>query len=452
MANASNPTLQALLEKAGEVRLDQLDVLRADDSPIADVLNLIIEAAIHAGTSDVHIEPRDGFVQVRYRIDGLLRSIRRLPSSLFLALTARIKVLADLQVEELKLAQTGRFRLPLDGRQYTIHVSTLPIADGEKVVLHIIDESNQALTLEALGLWGQNLRALNAAITQPHGLVLVSGPSGSGISTTLYAILASLNSPRVNIATIEDPVDYHLPGINQTQVNQRSGMTIASGLKAILQQDPNIIMISDLCGREATELALQAAGSGRLVCAGQHADTPEAAIRHCIGVGSEPFLVASTVRAAVGQRLVRRLCTRCRQEYKLPKDETTQLLGLFGIKTKQQLATLHELEQAAIKEGVGKELKQQATTAGAISRLFKASEKGCNHCAHTGYRGSIGIYEVLAMSDQLQRLIVSYATSAVIQQQAMEDGMLAMKVDGLVKVLRGLTSIEEVVRVTSAIK
>jgi type IV pilus assembly protein PilB len=443
-----NDTLQSLLEEASKVTPDQLTVLRDDSSPIAQVVNLVLEAAIHSGTSAVHIEPRAGFVQVRYRIDGLLRNIRKLPHNLFTGIVARIKVLADLQIDEQQVPQSGRFELTVDDKHYSFHVSTLPVADGEKMVLTIHDEAAKALAFEELGYWGESLKAFNQAVVQPHGLIIVSGMIGSGVSTNLYSILNVLNNSNVNIATVEDPIAYRLPGTNQTRLSHRAGISFASGLRAILRQDANVIMVSDVRDGETANLLVQAAGSGRLVIAGFRASGAAAALAHLVAMNTEPYLLASTMRTVVGRRLVRHLCTVCRQEYKPSREEVARIFDSFGLKNKTQLAVLHKLELQAAKEDMGgKTLKDLALGDGTITRLFKPKERGCEACAHSGYKGMVGICEVLPNSDIIQRLIVSKASAQILGQQAVEDGMVPLGSDGFVKMLRGETSAQELLRV-----
>lgn len=419
----------------------------AEDSPIAQTINLLLEYAIRSNASDIHIEPREDYVQVRYRIDGVLKEVNRLPQSVEGALVSRVKILANLKIDEHRVPQDGRFKIKVGGKQFALRVSTLPIADGEKIVMRILDESNRAVSLVDLGYWGKSLATINEAITQPDGMVLVTGPTGSGKSTSLFSILTTLNTPAVNISTIEDPVEYKIPGVNQTQTNSKAGMTFASGLRALLRQDPNIIMVGEIRDGETADLGVQAALTGHLVFSTLHTNNAATCLPRLLDMGIEPFLIASTVKAVVGQRLVRRLCSVCRQSYTPEKDEIDALVRLFNLKGEQSINYIHELESSAIKQQVGGDTPA-GTSETTIQTLWRASPEGCEECNHTGYRGRIGIYEVLGSSVPVQKLIMANATSNDLQDQAIKEGMITMQTDGLVKSLRGNTTVEEVLRVT----
>jgi type IV pilus assembly protein PilB len=262
----------------------------AEDSPIAQTVNLLLEYAIRSQASDIHIEPRENFVQVRYRIDGVLKEVNQLPRNVLGALVSRIKILANLKIDERRVPQDGRFKIKVAGKQYALRVSTLPIADGEKVVMRILDESNQAVTLEQLGYWGHSLSVITEAIAQPNGMVLITGPTGSGKSTSLFSVLTMLNKPDVNISTIEDPVEYKIPGVNQTQTNAKAGMTFANGLRALLRQDPNIIMVGEIRDGETANLGVQAALTGHLVFSTLHTNSAAGVLPRLLDMGIEPFL------------------------------------------------------------------------------------------------------------------------------------------------------------------
>lgn len=429
----------------------------AEDSPIAKTVNLIVEYGVKAGASDIHIEPREGFVIVRYRVDGLLREANKLPRKVLGALVSRIKILADLKIDEHRAPQDGRFKIVVGAQTYALRVSTLPIVDGEKVVMRILNESSTPASLQELGFWGQALLTLQEAIVQPHGMVLVTGPTGSGKSTTLFSVLSMLNTPDVNISTVEDPVEYRIQGVNQTQVNPMAGMTFESGLRALLRQDPNVIMVGEMRDKQTADLGVQAALTGHLVFSTLHTNNAATCLPRLLDMGVEPFLIASTVRAVVGQRLVRRLCVDCRQSAAPDTATLKHLEKTFHIEAAGGLKHLHELEQQALKDGIGQGTagKSKATsdelntTATTITKLYKASEDGCESCNHSGYRGRIGIYEVLSNSPAIQSLIVGNVTSEKLNEAAVKDGMLSMQLDGLVKALRGQTTIEEILRVTS---
>jgi type IV pilus assembly protein PilB len=432
-------------DEAEEV--DESDL--AEDSPIAQSVNLIIEYGVKAGASDIHIEPREGFVVVRYRIDGLLREANKLPRKTLGALVRRIKILSNLKIDEHRAPQDGRFKVQVGGNVYALRVSTLPIVDGEKVVMRILNESTKAASLEELGFWGSAKETVEHAIVQPHGMILVTGPTGSGKSTTLFSVLSILNSPNVNISTVEDPVEYRIPGVNQTQVNPIAGMTFDSGLRALLRQDPNIIMVGEIRDGETAELGVQAALTGHLVFSTLHTNNAATCLPRLLDMGIEPFLIASTVRAVIGQRLVRRLCTTCRQSHAPTEAEARQLARAFGIDKSEIMSKVHQLEKQALEGNIGKAVKDLGSTPSKIQTLYKANPDGCNVCNHTGYKGRIGIYEVLHNSEAIQTLIVGNSTSEKLQVTAISEGMLTMQLDGFIKALRGESTIEEVLRVTA---
>ena len=419
----------------------------AEDSPIAQTVNLLLEYAIRSNASDIHIEPREQFVQVRYRIDGVLKEVNRLPKNVLGALVSRIKILSNLKIDERRIPQDGRFKIKVAGKQYALRVSTLPIADGEKVVMRILDESNQAVTLEQLGYWGHSLAVINQALTEPNGMILVTGPTGSGKSTSLFSVLSMLNTPEVNISTIEDPVEYKIPGVNQTQTNSKAGMTFASGLRALLRQDPNIIMVGEIRDGETANLGVQAALTGHLVFSTLHTNNAATCLPRLLDMGIEPFLIASTVKAVVGQRLVRRLCMNCRQSYVPDQTEVAEITRLFHLAPGQNFYYIHQLEAQAIVQKVGGETPW-GTTDTTIAALWRPNPNGCDECNHTGFKGRVGIYEVLGTSREIQKMIIGGNTSNEIQDQAVAEGMTTMLTDGLIKAIRGNTTVEEVLRVT----
>lgn len=418
----------------------------SEDSPIAKTINLLLEYAIRSSASDIHIEPRETFIQIRYRIDGVLHEVNRLPRNVSGALISRVKILANLKIDERRVPQDGRFKIKVAGRQYALRVSTLPIADGEKIVMRILNESNQAVTLQELGYWGHSLKTLSNALNEANGMVLITGPTGSGKSTSLFSILTLLNTPDVNISTIEDPVEYKIPGVNQTQTNPKAGMTFSSGLRALLRQDPNIIMVGEIRDGETANLGVQAALTGHLVFSTLHTNNAATTLPRLLDMEIEPFLIASTVRVVVGQRLVRRLCTNCRQEYQPDQSEQASVLDSFHL-TANDIATVHGLNTQAASEKLGEEAAL-STSEESILSLWKASPEGCTECNGSGFKGRIGIYEVLGNSHAIERLIMANATSTQIQSQAITEGMLTMQTDGLIKALRGLTTVEEILRAT----
>jgi type IV pilus assembly protein PilB len=441
-------------DDAIEDDIDEDDL--AEDSPVAQTVNLIIEYGIKAGASDVHIEPRETYVVVRYRIDGILREANKLPRKLLGALISRIKILSNLKIDEHRAPQDGRFKIEVGGLVYALRVSTLPVLDGEKVVMRILNESTKAADFTELGFWGSALEELNHAIVQPHGMVLVTGPTGSGKSTTLFSVLSLLNTPTVNISTVEDPIEYHIVGVNQTQVNPVAGMTFTNGLRALLRQDPNIIMVGEIRDAETADLGVQAALTGHLVFSTLHTNNAATCLPRLLDMGIEPFLIASTVRVVIAQRLVRRLCIVCREA--ITPDETVlaQLKKTFNLEAHGGFKHMNQLETEALKDGIGvvngvdeshlNDLSSNATT---ITRIWRAHEDGCDACSHSGYKGRIGIYEVLTNNASMQKQIIGNVSGEVIEQTAIDNGMITMQLDGFIKSIRGQTTIEEILRVTT---
>lgn len=430
---------------------DENEIIReedvSEDSPIAKTVNLLLEYAVRSGASDIHIEPRENYIQLRYRIDGILKETNQLPKNIANALVSRVKILANLKIDERRVPQDGRIKIRLGGRKFAFRVSTLPITDGEKVVMRVLNESSEALPLEKLGYWGKSLDTINNALTEPNGMVLVTGPTGSGKSTSLFSVLSKLNTPDVNISTIEDPVEYKIPGVNQTQTNNKAGMTFASGLRALLRQDPNIIMVGEIRDRETANLGVQAALTGHLVFSTLHTNNAATTLPRLLDMGIEPFLIASTAKAVVGQRLVRRLRHETRIKYIPTEEEKQTMIRLFNLRPGQTFAYIHELEKQAAAAGIGGD-SPIATDENGINFLWKQNENDNDDGAHGGFKGRIGIYEVLGMSNELQRLITANATANEIQNQAIEEGMITMQTDGLIKALRGDTTLGEVMRAT----
>ncbi|MEI6228823.1 MAG: GspE/PulE family protein [Candidatus Saccharibacteria bacterium] len=418
-----------------------------EDSPIAQTVNILLEYAIRSNASDIHIEPREGYVQVRYRIDGMLREVNRLPKSVIGALISRIKILSNLKIDEHRVPQDGRFKITVAGKQYALRVSTLPVADGEKIAMRILDESNKAMTLESLGYWGTSLNLVKDAITNPNGMILITGPTGSGKSTSLFSILSTLNSPNVNISTIEDPVEYKIPGVNQTQTNTKAGMTFANGLRALLRQDPNIIMVGEIRDSETADLSVQAALTGHLVFTTLHTNDAATCLPRLLDMNIEPFLIASTVRVVIGQRLVRKLNPKTRKNYQPTDQEKQMIVKMFNLRPDQDFRYIHELEKQAAAEGIGGDTPL-STDENGINILWSADDKDNASGATGGYVSRIGIYETLYNSTNIQKLIMKGATSSEIQAQAITEGMLTLQTDGLIKALRGETTIEEVIRMT----
>lgn len=443
-------------KELGEIISDQDDSSKnetvreediAENSPIAKTVSLLLEYAVRSGASDIHIEPRETFIQVRYRIDGVLKEMNQLPKNLANALVSRIKILSNLKIDERRVPQDGRIKIRLRGKKYAFRVSTLPITEGEKVVMRVLNESSEALPLEQLGYWGKSLATINHALSEPNGMVLVTGPTGSGKSTSLFSVLSRLNTPDVNISTIEDPVEYKIPGVNQTQTNNKAGMTFASGLRALLRQDPNIIMVGEIRDGETANLGVQAALTGHLVFSTLHTNNAATTLPRLLDMGIEPFLIASTVKAVVGQRLVRRLRHETRVQYVPTEEEKQAAVKLFNLQPGQGFAHIHELEKQAAAMGIGGSTPL-ATDENGIKFLWRQDSDDNNDGSHNGFKGRVGIYEVLDMTTNIQKLITANATANEIQDQAIAEGMITMQTDGLIKALRGDTTLEEVMRVT----
>ncbi len=415
-----------------ETELNEALKKMAEQIPIIRVVDTLLEYAIFEKASDIHIEPEEENVLVRYRIDGVLHEVMTLPKIVQSALAARIKVLSNLKIDEHRLPQDGRFKLQNKEYNISFRVSTIPVFDGEKVVMRLLDETAKALTLEQLGFQHSNLDRINSNVKKPHGALLVTGPTGSGKSTTLYSILTMLNNKAVNISTIEDPVEYRMPGVNQMQVNPKIGLTFAMGLRALLRQDPNIIMIGEIRDQETAEEAVHAAMTGHIVLSTLHTNNAAASLPRLLDIGIEPYLIASTVNVVVAQRLVRVICPDCIASYK-PDEATLKSISIFN---------LDKLIKVMIREGaVAKKIKS-------ISELTFYRGSGCAKCARTGYKGRLGIHEVLEVTPEVQQLIVARATTQQLQDKAEEQGMILMWEDGFIKASLGVTTIDEILRVS----
>jgi len=410
----------------------------AENSPIAQTVNLLLEYAIKSNASDIHIEPREDYVQVRYRIDGVLKEVNKLPRNVHGALVSRIKILSNLKIDERRVPQDGRFKIKVSGKQYALRVSTLPIADGEKVVMRILDESNQAVKLDQLGYWGLSLATVKDAMAQPNGMILVTGPTGSGKSTSLFSVLSELNTPDVNISTIEDPVEYKIPGVNQTQTNAKAGMTFASGLRALLRQDPNIIMVGEIRDGETANLGVQAALTGHLVFSTLHTNNAATCLPRLLDMGIEPFLIASTVNTIIGQRLVRRVAPK-REVVHSTEMETKQINDLVA-----KLLPQSQEQVAMVSEDLGYPGLPVVNPNG-YSMMRGIDERE----TPGGFKGRAGLYETIEIDDDIQKMIVKHATSSEIMQLAKEKGTLTMRQDGMLKALTGVTTVGEVNRVAS---
>lgn len=404
--------------------------------PVIRVVDTLLKHAILQSASDIHIEPEEKEVHVRYRIDGVLHDAMTLPKDVALGLVARIKVLSNLKLDEHRLPQDGRFKIEKDDYKISFRVSILPVFDGEKIVMRLLDESSKGLTLEKMGLNGQALEAVHREINKPNGMILVTGPTGSGKTTTLYTVMDILNTPEVNVSTVEDPVEYRMPRVNQTQIQPKVGMTFAAALRALLRQDPDIIMVGEIRDQETLEIAMHAAMTGHLVLSTLHTNSAAATLPRMLDMGAEPFLIASTVNVIIAQRLVRRLCPECRAEYKLEKKE----IDLLG-KSYNLDAVFEYLKKAP-------ESKKFVDTVKSWEDISFYKAVGCDQCGGEGYRGRNGIYEVLAMDTNIRKLVTQAATTEEIETEARKTGMATMVEDGFSKIVQGVTSLEEVMRAT----
>ncbi len=414
------------------------DGVQSAESLAIQTTTVLLAHAAKMQASDIHVEPRENYVLVRYRIDGVLREINKLPRAVLTPLTIQIKKLANLIIEERRVPQDGHFNVDVAGQLYAIHVSTLPVLDGENIAMHIINQSATAPSLEELGLWGINLDKVQNAITQPHGSIIVCGPNGAGKSTSLFSMLSLLSKPGISIATVEDPIEHRIPGASQTPVNTQSGMTFSSGLQAVLRHDPDLVMVGEIHDNQTAQLVAQAAQKGHLVFAGMHTTNASAGISRLLEMNVEPFLIASTLRLAIGQRLVRKLCVGCRQKYSPSKEVLSKLT--------YSSQTINRLEKEAMACSLGGDdaAKELGSTRESINTLWKSNPKGCDQCEGTGYNGRIGIFEAISGTDALSKLIATNSTLEKIQKQAITDGTVSMQTDGIVKALRGLIDIVEV--------
>ncbi|MFA7319563.1 MAG: ATPase, T2SS/T4P/T4SS family [Parcubacteria group bacterium] len=404
--------------------------------PIIRIVDTLIKHAILQGASDIHIEPDEKEVRVRYRIDGILHEAMTLPKQVMDGIIARIKVLSNLKLDEHRIPQDGRFKIEKEEIKISFRVSILPIFDGEKIVMRLLNENSKGLTLEGMGLLGDGLEIIHREIKRPNGLILVTGPTGSGKTTTLYTVMDLLNTPDVNISTVEDPVEYRMSRINQTQVHPKVGLTFAAGLRSLLRQDPDIIMVGEIRDNETMEMAIQAAMTGHLVLSTLHTNSAAGTLPRLIDMGAEPFLVASTVNVIIAQRLVRKLCNDCKKEYKIEAKE---------FKTLQENYNMEEILENIKKKG---EMAGKIKAADTWQDITFYRAVGCEHCNQEGYHGRNGIFEVLEATESIKAKISQKAEAKDIENEAKKNGMLTMVEDGFSKVVLGITSVEEILRVT----
>lgn len=408
--------LSATLEESAATEVSHTEDIEDQDSdaPIVRFVNLLITQAIDDRASDIHVEPGESHLTVRYRIDGVLHEMQRADRTIQDGVISRLKIMASIDIAERRRPQDGRLSVTHASRKIDLRVATLPTVWGEKIVMRILDNTGVSLSLSDLQMGRDNLTRFRSAITRPHGMVLVTGPTGSGKSTTLYTALREVSNPAVNVITVEDPVEYRIAGINQVQVNAKAGLTFQSALRSILRSDPDIVLVGEIRDSETAVISIEAALTGHLVLSTLHTNDAPGAIARLTEIGAEPYLVATALTAVVAQRLGRRLCASCRQPYR----EDAAVLTRLGIP--------YDPSDVPV--------------------LFRAA--GCPACSGTGYRGRIGLHEVMAMTDELETLVVAQASGTQVRELALAQGMRTLRDDGWGKVLEGLTTIEEVLRVT----
>jgi type IV pilus assembly protein PilB len=405
----SEDDVQLVKEDKGDVTdLEKI----GSESPVIRFVNYLIFDAIKQGASDIHIEPKEKALKIRYRIDGILFEAMNPPYSMAAAICSRLKIMANLDISERRLPQDGRIRAMVHGRKVDLRMSTLPTVVGEKVVMRILDNKAINVSLDDLGFGDDVLTIWKNAIDQPHGIVLVSGPTGSGTTTTLYSSLQQMDANKLNISTVEDPVEYHLGSVNQTQMHDKIGMTFAKALRALLRQDPDVVMLGEIRDAETATIAVQAALTGHLVLSTLHTNDAPSSITRLINIGVEPYLISAAVNAILAQRLVRKICPHCKEEY-TPSDEMKEFLTLQGF---------------------------------ASEKILRG--KGCDRCRKTGYAGRLGIYELLVMDDRLRDMVTANPDVNQLRKLCRERGLVTLRQDGFQKVMKGLTTVDEILRVT----
>jgi type IV pilus assembly protein PilB len=422
--------LEESYDSSKDKKKEEQDSLQS--APVAKLLTVIIRHAIDGKASDIHIEPVGKEYRVRFRVDGILHSSLSIPKEVGRAVVSRIKILSDLKIDEKRKPQDGRFKVTEGERPVDFRVSSLPVIDGEKIVMRILDTESKNIDIEDMGLMGKGKEILMKNIREPYGIILMTGPTGSGKSTTLYACLDILNREERNIVTLEDPVEYSIGGVNQSQINPEIGYTFASGLRSILRQDPNVIMVGEIRDSETAELTIHAALTGHLVLSTLHTNNSIGAISRLIDMGIESFLLASSLRVVAAQRLVRRICAKCKQEVKAPEAVVKYI--------KEQLETLPQEELEKYKADLSKGI-----------HIYEG--KGCDECSKTGYKGRIAIFEALEIDKEIKEIIAEKnGSESAIQEYAAQQGMIKIKQDGLLKVILGITTLAEVERMTEGSK
>lgn len=422
------------------------------NAPVARIVESIFQYAIKSGASDIHIEPQEGILKVRFRVNGVMVEKLALPQKLRSSVVARIKILANLKIDEKRIPLDGRLQLKTGEKRFDVRVSTLPSIFGEKIVMRLLDNSSGVPPLEASGLRGSGFDTLLDAIKATNGIILVTGPTGSGKTRTLAGALSRLNQPSVNIITLENPVEIRIPGVTQVQINTQVGLTFALGLRSILRQDPDIIMVGEIRDEETANLAVEASLTGHLVLATLHTNSAAASVQRLIDMGVESYLLASTLRVAVAQRLPRTICPDCMESYPAPVEVLQNIKDTFKeIQGFDVVTYLKQLTQSAQMEGAPEHLK--LVVAPEISpdgseQVYLYRGKGCQRCGGSGYKGRVGIFEVMQVDTEMQKLIISKVTENEIDAMAHQKGMLSMVQDGYLKSLEGITTIEEVLRVS----
>ena len=404
-------------EDGGGITIEQLKEL-SGEAPVVRLSNMIISRGITDKASDIHIEPAKDCLRIRYRVDGILQDGMTLPKKAQASITSRIKIMADMDISEKRAPQDGRISATVEGRPYDFRVSTLPAVFGEKIVMRVLDKSNISVGLNKLGLLPYTYEMFESMIQRTYGIILVTGPTGSGKSTTLYSVLSKLNSGEKNILTIEDPVEYELSGITQSMVNNRAGMTFAAGLRSMLRQDPNIIMVGEMRDQETAMIAIEAALTGHLVLSTLHTNDAPGSVARLLDMGVESFLIASSIAGVLAQRLLRTICVKCKEPYSPPKDAIKRLGMNLDVLDKSEVT------------------------------FFRG--RGCDACKGTGYKGRVGVYELMPVNEKVRELILARASSYAIREAAVEAGMRTLKDDAMEKILLGMTTLEESLRVIYA--
>jgi len=433
------------VDKAAEVSQEEAQKEEASDvktivqdSPISQALSKILEYAIKSRASDVHVEPLEGALKIRVRVDGVLREIMQLPKSIEPALVSRVKILANLKIDEHRMPQDGQFTVKIANKEVDLRIAISPVVWGEQIVIRLLDKSGNSFDLEEMGYAGRALRVIRHGVKRPNGMVLTSGPTGSGKSTSLYALIKEIKDDSVNIVTLEDPVEYKMQGVNQIQVNSEVGLTFANGLRSILRQDPDVVMVGEIRDKETAALAVQAALTGHLVFSTLHTNSAAGVLPRLLDMDIEPFLIASTVNTIIGQRLVRRVATK-RETYQSSPIETQNIMATIG-----HLLPKTKDDVARVSQDLGyKDLPLAGQSAYTLVRGIDSPQ------APKGYSGRAGIYEVMDVNSDIQKLITTQASSSEIQRLAVSQGMITMRQDGYLKALSGITTLEEVNRVTS---